>query len=293
MVAMLAAAGGNFMNSIPNQRTHFSRAIVMGARMLLFLGAVLSVTIYFLPRVYFAKVTMEVKPDHPGAIMIFEGSSQERGRGFIAAQLSILRSREILDQVIKNLALDAAWAKDGQTLSMEQAFARLLSSLELRDVDGKGMIEIGAYGSDPQEAANIANTVAVVYRQKRLADLQRMIDKGLEQLHDEVEKQRVRADEGVVDMTKIRERDGIVDADPTEFGASVDSPKGKESLNAYVEAKTRALQARRIYEAAKTKYATELLERETGDPGKILEKAEPPYRPVGFNMQRLRYAFRR
>ncbi len=261
--------------------------------MLLFLGVVLSLAIYFLPRVYFAKVTVEVKPDSSSALMVFEGNSQDREREFIAAQLSILQSKEILGQVIKNLALDAAWAKDGQTLPMEQAFARLVSSLELRDVDGKGVIEIGAYGSDPQEAANIANTVAVVYRQKRLADLQRMLDKGLEQLGDEVEKQRLRTDEDLREATAIKERDGIVDPDPTDYGTSLDSPKGKESLNAYVEAKTRALQARRIYEAAKTKYATELVERETGDPGKILEKAEPPYRPVGFNFQRLRYAFRR
>ena len=281
------------MNSIPNQSTHFSRAIRAGAGMLLFLGTVLLVTIYFLPRVYFAKVTMEVKPDSSGPIMAFGANGQDREREFIARQLSILGSNEILDQVIKNLALDAAWAKGGQTLPMEQAFARLVNSLELRDVDGNGMIEIGAYSGDPQEAANIANTIAVVYQQKRLADLQRMLDKGLEQLRDEREKHRLLADEALTEATAIKERDGIVDPNPTDYGTSLDSPKGKESLNAYVEAKTRALQARRIYEAAKTKYATELLSHDEFSPVKILEKAEPPIRPIGLSFQRLRYAFRR
>ncbi len=280
------------MNTMPNQRTLISRVILVAASILLFLGVVLSVVVYFLPRVYFAKVIMEVKPDFGGPIMVFEGSRQDRERAFVARQLSTLRSREILDQVIKNLRLDVVWAQDGETLSMEQTSARLLRSLEVRDVDGRGVIEIGAYSTDTQEAANIANTMAIVYRQKRLADLQRHLDRGLEQLRDEVEKQRLRADANFKEAAAIRERDGIVDSDPNDYSTSLDSPKGKESLDAYVEVKTRALQARRIYEAAKTKYATELLEREVDVPGKILEAAKPPIRPVGFNLQRLRYAFR-
>ena len=292
---MMAAACGktmNSINSIPNHRTHFSRAILVSAALLLFLGSGLLVTIYFLPRVYFAKVTMEVKPDSSGAFVCFGGGAEGR-KAFVAAQLSILQSKEILNQVIKNLVLDIVWSNDEQPLSMEQAFARLTNSLELRDVDGKGMFEIGVYDTDPQEAANIANTIAVVYQQKRLADFQRNIDKGMEQLKDEVEKQRQRADEAVVEMTRIRERDGIVDANPADYGTSLDSPKGRESLNSYVETKTRALQARRIYEAAKTKYAVELLERDTGTPSKIWKTAEPPSRPAGFSFRLLRHALSR
>lgn len=280
------------MNSIPNQRTRFSRVVSVAASILLLLGVALSVAIYFLPRVYFAKVIMEVKPDGGGPIMVFWGSREDGDRAFVARQLSLLQSREILDQVIKNLLLDVVWAKDGETLSMEQTSARLLRSLELRDVDGKGLIEIGAYSTDPQEAANIANTMAIVYQQKRLVDLQRLHDRGLEQLRDEVEKQRLRADADFKEAAAIRERDGIVDPNPNDYSTSLDSQKGKESLNAYVEVKTRALQTRRIFEAAKTKLATELLEREVEVPGKILEAAQPPIRPVGFNLQRLRHAFR-
>ncbi len=257
------------------------------------LGAVLLVTIYVLPRVYFAKVTMEVTADDSGGINVFGGSSEQIDRQFIAAQISILRSKEILYQVIQNLLLNKIWSNDEQPLSMEQVFVRLVNSLEIREVDRKGMIEIGVYDTDPQGAANIANTIAVVYQRKRFSDLQRIVDRGLEQLRDEVEKQRARADEAVVDMNKIREAEGITDSDPNEYGASLDSPKGKESLDSYVEAKIRALQSRRISEAAKTKYATELLTHDESNPAKIWEKAEPPIRPIGFGFRRLRHALTR
>ena len=276
-----------------NERTHISRRARAVAGVLLFLGAVLLAPIYFLPRVYFAKVTMEVRLDNSGPIMVFGGSSEQREQEFIAAQLSILRSKEILSQVIQNLLLNEVWSRDGQPLSMEQAFVRLVNSLEIREIDRTRLIEIGVYDTDPQEAANIANTIAVVYQQKRLSDLQRNIDKGMEQLREEVEKQRVRADEAVVDMNKIREAEGITDPDPNDYGARLDSSKGKESLDPYVEAKTRALQSRRIYEAAKTKYATELLVHDESTPAKIWEKAEPPVRPIGFGFRQLRHALTR
>ena len=143
-----------------------------------------------------------------------------------------------------------------------------------------------------REAANIANTIAIVYQQKRLINLQRNIDKGLEQLKDEVEKQRKRAEENVAEAAAIREREGIVDPDPDSRGSTLTSSKDTVNLRPYTEAKARALQASRIYEAAQTKYSTELLERGIDfDPAKIWEKAEPSIRPMRFSFRRLTHAF--
>ena len=46
-------------------------------------------------------------------------------------------------------------------------------------------------------------------------------DKGFDQLRDEVEKQRKRADEAAVEVAKIRDRDGIVDPNPNDYGTMI------------------------------------------------------------------------
>ena len=62
--------------------------------------------------------------------------------------------------------------------------------MQLQEVRNTGLIEIGIYDTDAQRAANIANTIAVVYQEKRRTDLSKNVDRGLEQLEEEVEKQR-------------------------------------------------------------------------------------------------------
>ena len=105
---------------------------------------------------------------------------------------------------------------------------------------------------------------------------------------------RVRAGEALAEATAIKERDGIVDLDPDGMGLSGPKSQSNGALRPYLEAKERALQAKRIYEAAWTKLQTELLERGIDfDPAKIWEKAEPPTKPVRFCCYRLRYAFTR
>ena len=370
------------------------------------------VTVYFLPRQYLSKVTMEVKPDNSGPINNIFGGGGRAGADpqFVSTQFNILQKTEILYQVIDNLKLIDTWSVEGRTLPLQSVFQRVLGMLTLREIRNTGLIEVGVYSTDAVEAANIANTIAVVYRQKRLTDLRENINKGLEQLKDEVEKQRKRADEDAITMAKIRERDGIVDPNPTDYGSmlsgtdrnivalegqlnesrvdvlklrgqmveilklepaqlkealrtlgvndptversisdlqladteyirlfnaglgenhprltglkaltekyskelaaqlefvrsnlgiriqyqegllaelekKMEEAKGlqiadKQKTNEYIEAKTRFLQAKRIYEAAQTKLSTEMLERGIDfDPAKIWEKAEPANHP--------------
>ena len=132
----------------------------------------------------------------------------------------------------------------------------------------------------------------MVYQQKLLGELQKRIDRDMERLKEEVEKQRKRAEEALAEATAIKERDGIIDPDPDGNGLSGPSAPNNVDLRPYVDAKARALQAKRIYEAAQTKYATELLQRGIDfDPAKIWEKAGPPSKPTRFCVYRLRHAF--
>ena len=180
------------------------------------------VTVYFLPRQYLSKVTMEVKTDNSGPITVFsQGGQRGADPQFVSTQFNILQKTEILYQVIENLKLVEAWSLEGRSLPLQSVYGKLLSMLSLREVRNTGLIEVGVYSTDPQEAANIANTIAVVYQQKRLTDLQKNLDKGLEQLKDEVDKQRKRAEDDAVAMAKIRDRDTINDPNPSDFGTPI------------------------------------------------------------------------
>ena len=93
--------------------------------------------------------------------------------------------------------------------------------MDLKEVRNTGLIEIGVYSIDNQEAANIANSIAVEYKERRLADLSENLKKALSQLGDELEKQRKRVEEAAVEMAQIRERDNIVDPDPESANAVI------------------------------------------------------------------------
>ena len=268
----------------------------MAGMFLLVLGVALLLADRLLPLVYFAKVTMEVKPDNSGPMnnIFGAGSHSDFESQFLAAQFQIFRSPEILNQLIDNLKLTEVWSVDGPQIDRQAAFRRLLGALELREVKNTGLIEIGVYSAHPQEAADTANMLAVVYQTKRLTEMRERIDREMEQLKDEVEKQRVRAKETLAEATAIKERDGIVDPDPDGMGLSGPTSQNNADLRPYLEAKARALEAKRIYEAVWTEYQTEILERGIDfDPAKVWEKAEPPAEPTRYCLYRLRYAFGR
>ncbi len=185
------------------------------------------VTTYFLPREYYSKVTGEVKPDNSAPV----GDIGERGNvgrsiadpAYITTQFNIMQKTGILYPVIDQLKLADAWAIEGRKLDAQTTYLRLLGMLDLHEVRNTGLIEIGVYDVDKQEAANIANTIAVVYREKRLSDLQESIDRGLATVREETDKQRKRVEEASAEMAKIRQRDSIIDADPESLSSALNT----------------------------------------------------------------------
>ncbi|MEQ1860803.1 MAG: polysaccharide biosynthesis tyrosine autokinase [Chthoniobacteraceae bacterium] len=197
------------------------------------------VTTYFLPREFFSKVTMEVRPDNSGPLGggVFGGG----GRGgmdpmFVPTQFQILQKKEILYPVIDSLKLVETWSSEGRKMTAENAYMKLVRMMELREVRNTGLIEIGIYSTDAQEAANIANTVAVIYRETRLKQLQDGMERALSQLKDELDRQRKVVDDSAIEMAKVRERDNIVDQDPESATAIInrkdrDIPELEKQIN--------------------------------------------------------------
>jgi len=180
------------------------------------------VTTYFLPKEYFSKVTMEVKMDNSGPIAFLgAGGQRTYDPQFVATQFQILQKTEILYPVIERLDLVKEFSPAGQRLPLQQVYFRLKRSMQLQEVRNTGLIEIGVFDTDAQRAANIANMIAVVYQERRKSDLEKAVDRGLEQLKDEVEKQRKTVEEASIKSAQLRQEQGIVDPDPDKEGSQI------------------------------------------------------------------------
>ena len=173
------------------------------------------VVTYFLPRQYYSQVKLEVKPDDYG-VKAF-GNQDVRGTrdlNFTPTQFQILRSKEILYRVIETLGLADSWSQGGRRLTNEQAYDKLLHMLEMREERNTDLIVVGVYSINPKEAADIANSIAVSYAERRRSDQESLLSGGLSQVQEEVNKQRRVVEEASAESQRIRLEKNIVDMNP-------------------------------------------------------------------------------
>jgi len=215
------------MNDTSEVKLHFLdywRVIKMrlGLIMLAFFLVMVTagVTTYFLPREYFAKVSMEVKPDGSGPVSVFGSARAGYDPQFVATQFQILQKTEILYQVIDRLSLELELSPPGMKLPKQAIYARLRRMMSLQEARNTGFIEVGVYHTDAQLAANIANTIAVVYQDARMQDTAKSVNSGLQQLEEEVDKQRKLVSENSRIAARIRSEKGINDMNPEDFTSS-------------------------------------------------------------------------
>jgi len=211
------------------------------------------VTVYFLPREYFSKITIQVMPDD-SSFHIFNGSdtsmynSQSDPR-LAPTQFKILQEKGILYPVIDRLDLATKWANGGPPIAKEQAYNRLLGMMDMKEVRLTDLIDIGIWSTDPKEAADIANSIAIAYSDRRIADQNKMVETGLQRLKNEVNDQEKTVAELASTAATLRTTLGIVDPDIDSVSTAAASDLDTQSvrtIQAQVEdaqVKTSELQA--------------------------------------------------
>ena len=169
------------------------------------------VATYLTPRQYSSSVTMQVKADN--TMHIFNGEMGESERSdprFATTQFQIIQHKEILYPVIDAMKLMQKW----EQRSKEMTWMKLKQMLTVSEVRNTDLIQIAVLDKDRQEAADLANTIAVEYQKKRIDEQQSWVARSLVQLEDEVIKQRNKTEELRDQMIKIRQEGGVVDIDP-------------------------------------------------------------------------------
>lgn len=251
------------------------------------------VTCYYLPRQYSSRVVMEVKPDDAG-MKVFGGEFQGGTINWRPpTQLQILQSKSVLYPVIERLDLIKRWsARSGRQISIEEAYYRLLNTLKSSsDIRGTDMIQIITFSTSPQEAADIANTVADSYKEKREHEQSNMIQRNLKDLEEEVTKSRAKVEHALQEVHRIQAEQGIVDFNPEtiELAATQEQTNLAREESQVNESKQRIVELRSQLEQIETLKPEELINAlpTLGLSDPLISRIQPVYQEILVEETRL------
>ena len=174
------------------------------------------ITTYFLPREYQSNVIIEVEQNDQKIRIFSEGFQGGMGMDprFATTQFQIIQRKEMLYPVIDSLNLVQKWSEEYGIRSKEQAYFKLRGMIDVREVRNTNLLQISVESTNPQEASDLANTIAQEYQRKRIDEQQKLLSRSLSTLEDEVAKQRTKVQQANDDMSRIRTELGITDLNP-------------------------------------------------------------------------------
>lgn len=174
---------------------------------------VATIIAFLLPERYRATVTIRVeKPS--GTTQLFSPDLTTAARTidplFVAEQLDIITSRKVLEQVIDNMGLISLYSEQFETpLTLDQTYQILRGQIGAGNRTGTSIIDIGVGSDDPELAAKIANEIAEVYAEDRIAFVYQAEREGIEKLYDDLEEQRRIVAEKRDEVERIRKEENI------------------------------------------------------------------------------------
>ena len=153
-----------------------------------FLLIVLTTTLvtYWLPKTYMSSVRMDVKKDETMLTRLTgQASAQPFDPFFIQTQFERLQSKDVLYKVIEDLRLQERWGRRQNApgpLKKTDTEALLKKRIDPRQVRNTSIIEIRVYSELKEEAAEIANKIADVYKSNRAKARELQTSQGLIEL---------------------------------------------------------------------------------------------------------------
>ena len=140
---------------------------------------------------------------------------------FIQTEFEVIKSQQILDQVITNLNLNVEWGQKyaGEPLKTPETRTLLGKLLDLRPTRNTSIIEIYFYSNSTNEAARIANEIATVYRDYRLGQRNEQTLSGIRALKKEYQAQEEQVHRSQAEVDRLR-----VELDISEMDAAGDMP---------------------------------------------------------------------
>ena len=128
---------------------------------------------------------------------------------FLKTQFEVLTSKPLLYEVINRLNLQQEWGSDGEKLQRDVALKILQNSVSVFQQRDTSLIIINVKRDDPDEAADIANILAEVYRDSRLNLAGKEARGAIDQIEIAVKEQAQRVVDAEQQVQVIREQFGL------------------------------------------------------------------------------------
>ena len=175
-----------------------------------------AVVTFFQPREFQSGVFIEVKSTAQNVRIFGNGDPNMPVHDPTLAPTvyQVIQRTGILYPVIEDLKLQDKWSKGANRPSKEQAYQRLRSRLDVEEVRNTDLLQISVLSPDPQEAADIANKIVSVYQSVRVEEEKEIMNRAVASMNEEVAKQQKKVDEASVEVSRIRDEEGIVDLNP-------------------------------------------------------------------------------
>ena len=202
---------------------------------------------------YQADATLIVKPDRPALVNI-QGSQPFYQEYFNEGvdqrtQLHILKSREILERLVRELDLTKYGVEPGDE---ERVVAKVRQAVQIVPVAGTYLVKIIAKEVTPEKAIDLANTMAEVYIEYNLQTKLSSARKTLVWLNEQIVDLRSKVQNAYSALSDFQEENKILSL---EMAPEVQAAKLSELTNIYqaakdnrAEAETRLRELQKIHE---------------------------------------------
>ena len=197
------------------------RKMVILAVFLLVVLTTTAVT-FVLPESWSSTVRIAVEKDVSDITPLgFAQNTSQFDPFFIQTEFEKIRSKNVLHKVIKKLNLNEKWGErynNGSPLKTSETFDYLSRKIDVRQTRNTSLIEIRVYSDSKdkpaQEAADIANEIAKVYKDTRLELKKDMSKKGIDVLRNELADNDAKVKEAEAEVDKLRQKYNISDISP-------------------------------------------------------------------------------
>ena len=170
---------------------------------------VLTGTVYtlLLPNIYASSSRILVSEDSPeiNPFAVQQNYMSTYNPYFLRTQFEILTSKPILNEVIYRLNLQSEWGKNNEILTRDIALKILKNSISVFQQRDTSLIVINVKRDNPDEAADIANEIAQVYRDSRLELASKSAREAIDKIEESLTEQRQRVANAEENIQKIRE----------------------------------------------------------------------------------------
>ncbi|HMO51375.1 MAG TPA: polysaccharide biosynthesis tyrosine autokinase [Kiritimatiellia bacterium] len=176
----------------------------------------LSGTLYtlMLPKIFMAGTTIRVREDAMDIEVFDRQLTQAYNPFFLRTEFEVIQSRAILSQVLDRLNLQQRWsARDenrGGLIPRNICMEILEKSVRVTQYRDTTLIEIQVYRDDAEEAMQIANEIAEVYRDYRQSLKRSEIRSSVQALENELLKQQQKVNEAEEELERIRSDLGVI-----------------------------------------------------------------------------------